>query len=111
MKVKRFVIVKGYKIVELEEKINILKKEIIRKNSRIDFLETKNSELIIELQQNERNRGHTMTNFERIKEMSVEELAYFLHTVNLSLSDVMKSSKDFYIDNDIIDWLESENNS
>ena len=52
-----------------------------------------------------------MTNFERIKEMSVEELAYFLHTVNLSLSDVMKSSKDFYIDNDIIDWLESENNS
>ena len=39
-----------------------------------------------------------MTNFEQIKEMSVEELAYFLHTVNLSL-------------NDIIDWLESENNS
>ena len=76
MKVKRFVIVKGYKIVELEEKINILKKEIIRKNSRIDF---------------------------------VEELAYFLHTVNLSLSDVMKSGKGFYTDNDIFDWLKSEN--
>lgn len=50
-----------------------------------------------------------MTNFKRIKEMSVEELAYFLHNVNLSLSDVMKSSKEFYTDNDIIDWLQSEN--
>ena len=49
-----------------------------------------------------------MTNFERIKEMSVEELAYFLHSVNLSLSDVMKSGKGFYTDNDIIDWLENE---
>lgn len=51
-----------------------------------------------------------MTNFERIKEMSVGELAYFLHSVNLSLSDVMKSDKEFYTDNDIIDWLQSENN-
>lgn len=47
-----------------------------------------------------------MTNIERIKKMSVEELAYFLHSVNLSLSDVMKSRKEFYSDNDIIDWLE-----
>ena len=51
-----------------------------------------------------------MTNFQRIKEMSVDELAYFLHSVNLSLSDVMKSDKEFYTDNDIIDWLKSENN-
>lgn len=72
MKVKRFVIVKGYKIVELEEKINILEKEITTKNQRIDFLETKNAELIVELSQNGRSRGHTMTNFERIKEMGVE---------------------------------------
>ena len=36
MKVKRFVIVKDYKIVELEEKINILEKEITTKNQRID---------------------------------------------------------------------------
>ena len=50
MKVKRFVIVKGYKIVDLEEKINILEKEITTKNQRIDFLETKNAELIVELQ-------------------------------------------------------------
>ena len=50
MKVKRFVIVKGYKIVELEEKINILEKEITTKNQRIDFLETKNAEFIVELQ-------------------------------------------------------------
>ena len=49
-----------------------------------------------------------MTNFERIKEMSVEELAYFLHSVNLSLSDVMESGKEFYTDNDIIDWLERD---
>lgn len=49
MKVKRFVIVKGYKIVKLEEKINVLEKEITTKNQRIDFLETKNAELIAEL--------------------------------------------------------------
>ena len=41
MKVKRFVIVKGYKIVELEEKINILEKEITTKNQIIDFFRDK----------------------------------------------------------------------
>lgn len=51
-----------------------------------------------------------MTNFERIKEMSVEELAYFLHSVNLSLSVIMKLGREYYTENDIIDWLESENN-
>ena len=52
-----------------------------------------------------------MTNFERIKEMSVEELAYFLHKVNLSLSVIMKLDREYYTENDIIYWLESETNS
>ena len=52
-----------------------------------------------------------MTNFERIKEMSVEELAYFLHKVNLSLSAIMKLGREYYTENDIIYWLESESNS
>lgn len=73
MKVKRFVIVKGYKIVDLEEKINILEKEITTKNQRIDFLETKNAELIVELSQNGRNRGHTMTNFEQKYLLQIKE--------------------------------------
>lgn len=70
MKAKRFVVLRGYEIAELKEKINILEKQIIKKDEKICSLEKSCRELNVEL----KNKTATNTNEGKIRNMSFDEL-------------------------------------
>ncbi len=51
---------------------------------------------------------HKMTNFERIKEMSIDELTLFLHSIDHEEYGFVRIDNKTMCNEDLKEWLESE---